>query len=127
MTRLTIELPDDLAESITLMAANRGYGTPQMAVELMRASVSQREAKREREALKSLSDEDVLALADLRLTPQQDARLHKLLDRNSEGKINARQRRELDGLMEVYHDALLRKAMGWAEAVRRKLRPPISS
>jgi len=127
MTRLTVELPDDLAESITLMAANRGFGTPQMAVELMRASVSLREAKRERQALKSLSDEDVLALADLRLTPQQNARLHALLDLNGEGKIDAKQRRELDSLMEIYDDALLRKAMGWAEAVRRNLRQPISS
>jgi hypothetical protein len=59
--------------------------------------------------------------------PQQEARLHKLLDLNSEGNIEAKQRRELDALMEVYHDALLRKAMGLAEAVRRKLRPPISS
>lgn len=127
MTRLTVELPDDLAESITLMAANRGYATPQMAMELMRASVSQREAKQERQELRSLADEDVLALADLRLAPQEDARLHKLLDLNSEGKINSKQRSELDALMEVYDDALLRKAMGWAEAVRRKLRSPISS
>lgn len=127
MTRLTVELPDDLAESITLMAANRGYATPQMAVELMRASVSQREAAAERKALRSLADEEVLALADLTLPPKQDARLHELLDLNSEGRITARQRRELDALMEVYNDALLRKAMGWAEAVRRKLRPPISS
>lgn len=108
------------------MAANRGFDTPHMAVELMRASISQREAGEEREALKELSDEDVLALAELRLTAVQDARLHELLELNGEGAISAPQRRELDALMEIYDDALLRKAMGWAEAVRRKLRAPIS-
>src|SRR5262249_22707101 len=124
MTRLTVELPDDLAQSITLMAASRGYDTSRMAVELMRSSGSEREAAEEREALKSLPDEDILALADLRLAPQQDARLHELLDLNSEGTISAEQRQELDGLMEIYDDVLLRKSMGLAEAVRRKPRDP---
>jgi hypothetical protein len=125
MTRFTVELPDDLAQSVALMAASRGWDAPQMAAELIRSSLADREADAESETLKGLTDDEVLALADLRLTPKEDARLHELLELNGEGALTAKQRRELDALMRVYDDALLRKSMGLAEAVRRGLRQPL--
>ena len=125
MTRLTVDLPDELAQSVALMAASRGWNAPQMAAELIRSSLASREADADLETLQGLTDEEVLELADLRLTPQDDARLHELLELNGEGALTAKQRRELDALMRIYDDALLRKSMGLAEAVRRGIRQPL--
>jgi hypothetical protein len=127
MTRLTVDIPDDLANSIAMMAAVRGYETPQMAIELIRSSIVQSEVEKSLEEAKGLSDEDVIAMADLRLSPEENQRLSELLELNSEGAITAEQSAELDDLMQIHNDALLKKSLGWAEAVRRKLRAPISS
>jgi hypothetical protein len=126
MTRLTINLPDDLAKRITSMARSRGCKEPEIAVELLRSSIVSHDVSDDLEAVKDLSDDEVIAMADLRLTPEDDARLSELLDLNGEGALTAKQRRELDALMKIHNEALLRKAQGWAEAVRRGLRPPIS-
>lgn len=126
MTRLTVDLPDDLANSVTLMAASRGWDAPQMAIELIRSSLSLREAEDDLAAMQTLSDNEVIAMADLRLSPADDARLSELLELNSEGEITSDQVGELDKLMVIHDDALLKKSLGWAEAVRRKLRQPIS-
>jgi hypothetical protein len=43
-----------------------------------------------------LSDDEVLALAELRLADEQDASLSELLERNREGALDADGQRELD-------------------------------
>jgi hypothetical protein len=126
MTRLTVDLPDDLAHSVALLAASRGWNAPQMAAELIRASLHQRDAETEPEGTCGLSDEEVVAMADLQLKPDEAARLQQLLDLNGEGGLTAEGQRELDELMQTYDDALLRKSCGLAEAVRRGLRQPIA-
>lgn len=126
MTRLTVDLPDDLARSLTLLARSRGCREPEMAVELLRSSVVKREVEATLDAMKGLSDQEVIALADLRLAPKDDKRLSELLELNGEGALTNKQRRELDALMQIHNDALLRKSAGLAEAVRRGLRQPLS-
>ncbi len=66
-----------------------------------------------------MSDEEVLRLADLRLTPTQDRSLSRLLDRQQAGILSEQERSELVALMQVYQTNLLRKAEALAEAVRR--------
>src|SRR4051794_18619798 len=102
MTRLTVDLPDDLATSIAMLAAVRGCETPQMAVELIRSSIVQSEVEKSLEEAKGLSDEDVIAMADLRLSPEENQRLSELLELNSEGAITAEQSAELDDLMQIH-------------------------
>ena len=51
---------------------------------------------------------------------------HELLDLNGEGRLTATQKRELVELMRIHDVRMLKKALGWAEAVRRKLRPRLS-
>ncbi|MEH2126141.1 MAG: hypothetical protein V7K44_17630 [Nostoc sp.] len=57
-----------------------------------------------------LSDEQVLVLTELEMQSEQDARLSELLDRS-----------ELQTLMQVYQEGLLRKATALSEAVKRGL------
>jgi hypothetical protein len=60
--------------------------------------------------LDELSDDEVLALAKLRLTDEQDASLSEFLERNREGALDADGQRELDEVMRLYEHGLLRKS-----------------
>ncbi|WP_334933265.1 hypothetical protein [Nostoc sp.] len=62
------------------------------------------------EPVSVLSDEQVLVLTELEMQSEQDARLSELLDRS-----------ELQTLMQVYQEGLLRKATALSEAVKRGL------
>ncbi|HUE72306.1 MAG TPA: hypothetical protein VMP01_15585 [Pirellulaceae bacterium] len=56
------------------------------------------------------------------MTPQEDERLAELLEANSEGRLTHAQRQELDALVRLNMEGMLKKSLGWAEAVRRGLR-----
>src|ERR671939_2159974 len=60
--------------------------------------------------VEELSDDEVQALAELRLTDEQDASLSELLERNREGTLDAAGQRELDEMMRLYEHGLLRKS-----------------
>jgi hypothetical protein len=72
--------------------------------------------------VETLSDNDLLAAAELRMEAAQGKRLGRLLDRQQAGKLAETERRELAALMQVYHQCLMRKAQALSEAVRRGLR-----
>jgi len=74
-----------------------------------------------------LPDSEVLALTELRLTPEEQAELSDLLVYNREGTLDAEGRRRLDNLMRVYEQKLLRKAQALRVAVERGLREPLQS
>ena len=72
-----------------------------------------------------LPDQEVLALAELQLAPEQQAALSELLMQNREGALNAEGRRRLDEMMRIYEHGLLRKAQALRVAVQRGLREPL--
>ncbi len=74
-----------------------------------------------------LSDEQVLELTELQMEPDQDERLSLLLDRQQAGLLVLEERSELDELMQVYREGLLRKATALSEAVKRQLIAPLES
>ena len=76
--------------------------------------------------VEELSDDEVLALAELRLTEEQDASLSMLLERNREGTLDADGQRELDEMMRLYEHGLLRKSQALKVAVQRGLREPLA-
>jgi hypothetical protein len=75
----------------------------------------------------ALADSEVLALTELQMEPEQDRRLSELLHRQQAGEVGAGERRELNALMQVYQEGLLRKAQALNEAVGRGLRAPLES
>ena len=77
--------------------------------------------------VEELSDDEVLALAELRLTEEQDASLSELLERNREGALDADGQRELDEMMRLYEHGLLRKSQALKVAVQRGLREPLQA
>lgn len=63
----------------------------------------------------------------LEMEPLQDAKLSTLLDKQQAGSLESGDPEELESLMQVYREGLLRKATALAEAVKRGLMEPLDS
>lgn len=74
-----------------------------------------------KESISTLPDAEVLELANLRLSKEQDKRMSQLLENQRESRITASEKVELEGLMGLYRMGSLRKAQGCLEAVKRGL------
>jgi hypothetical protein len=77
--------------------------------------------------VEALPDGEVLALTELQLAPEQQSHLNELLERNREGILDSEGQRQLDELMRIYEDGLLRKAQALRVAVERGLWQPLRS
>jgi hypothetical protein len=75
----------------------------------------------------NLSDAQVMALTQLAMEPLQDARLSLLLDKQQSASFIGDESKELEELMQIYREGLLRKATALAEAVKRGLMEPLDS
>nr|WP_290224684.1 hypothetical protein [Trichocoleus desertorum] len=126
-TEITITLPDEVYQRAERFArlANRDVAsvladTIQLSIPPVRADIV------ELEPISTLSDEQVLLLTELQMEPAQDARLSELLDRQQAGTLAEEERLELQILMQIYQEGLLRKATALSEAVKRQLIEPLS-
>jgi hypothetical protein len=77
-------------------------------------------------SVQDMSDEQVLSLAKLRLSDEDDQRLSDLLDGQQADDLSVDERSELSRLMQRYQEGLLLKSEALAEAVARKLIPPLA-
>jgi len=128
ITQITINMPEETyrrakklaqltrRDVATVMADTLSLSLPQLG------SVSVMET-----AVADLSNEEVLALADLQMDAVDDEKLSHLLDKQQAGTLTETGRIELMRLMQLYQSLLLQKAEGLAEAVQRGLREPITS
>lgn len=126
-TQIIITLLDDIYQRAERFArlANRDVAsilvdTIQLSIPPVSGDVS------DLEPVSALSDEQVLMLTELQMEPEQDARLSELLDRQQSGTLSEGDRSELQTLMQVYQEGLLRKATALSEAVKRGLIEPLS-
>jgi hypothetical protein len=78
-------------------------------------------AKMKIEPILKLSDQQVLELTELQMKPEEDRRLSELLDRQQAGILTESEHPELQALMQIYQEGLLRKATALSEAVKRGL------
>lgn len=76
-------------------------------------------------SVSTLTNEDVLALADAKMDPVQNDRLAELQTRGKADGLTEAERVELLSLLHLYQVGQLRKSEGLAEAVRRGLRTPL--
>jgi hypothetical protein len=126
-TQITITLPDDIYQRAERFArlANRDVASVLAdTIQLSIPSVTPESANLE--PISSLSDEAVLALTELHMEPNQDTRLSELLDQQQAGTLTEAERPELQTLMRIYQEGLLRKATALSEAVKRGLIEPLS-
>lgn len=83
--------------------------------------VSERLQNKPENPLSASSDEEVLEAAKLWMPEKQSARHSELLYKNQAETLTAAEKKELDFFQQIYRIALLRKAQGVNEALRRGL------
>jgi len=126
-TQITITLPDDIYQRAERFArlANRDIASVLAdTIQLSIPPVTPESAALE--PISALSDEAILALTKLHMEPNQDKRLSELLDQQQAGILTEDERPELQTLMGIYQEGLLRKATALSEAVKRGLIKPLS-
>jgi hypothetical protein len=126
-TQVTITLPDDVYQRAQRFAhlANRDV-TSILTDSILFSIPAVREEALMLPPIASLEDEEVVALTQMQMEPDQDQRLSWLLDRQQEGILTRSEQLELQTLMQVYQEGLLRKATALGEAVKRGLIEPLS-
>ncbi len=126
-TEITITLPEEVYQRAQRFArlANRDLASilaDMISIDL--PPVSQDVTRLE--PVWELSDKQVIALTQLQMEPDRDARLSQLLDRQQAGILTETERPQLQFLMQIYQEGLLRKATALSEAVKRGLMPPLN-
>ncbi len=112
--RIMIEVSDQALQRAGLIAAQTHQRVEEVISSLVEATIPE-------PPVEILSDDEVLALAKSKFSPEQQERFSYLLEQNREGVITLPERAELDQLMDVYERGMLRKAQALSEAVSRGL------
>lgn len=124
--QVTVTLPDNVYQRAERLAQLAGYPVADILATMLEVSLVQFNPPIQAlEPVQTLSDEAVLALSESQMEATQDSRLSELLYKQQAGRLSEPERVELQSLMQVYQEGLLRKAQALAEAVRRGLREPL--
>jgi hypothetical protein len=126
-TQITITLPDEVYQRAKRFAQLANRDIASVLADTIQLSIPPTSADSlDLEPISNLSNEQVLALTALQMEPAQDARLSKLLDRQQANLLTEDERLELQTLMQIYQEGLLRKATALNEAVKRELIEPLN-
>ncbi|MCC5663413.1 hypothetical protein LC653_05555 [Nostoc sp. CHAB 5784] len=126
-TQIIINLPDDIYQRAERFARLANRDVASILVDTIQLSIPPVSGDiTDLQPVSALSDEEVLVLTELQMESEQDARLSELLDRQQSGTLTEGDRSELQTLMQVYQEGLLRKATALSEAVKRGLIEPLS-
>ncbi|MFN8486796.1 MAG: hypothetical protein U0350_04335 [Caldilineaceae bacterium] len=127
-TQVTLTLPDELYENAQQWALLTQRDLTQTLTDALKMVLMPAYGQVQREKpVASLSDPEVLALAQVRMDLIQGERLGKLLEKQREDRLLPAEQTELLALMQVYNQLWLRQSEALAESVRRGLRGPLVS
>jgi hypothetical protein len=125
---VTINLPDDVYRRAERFAHLANRDLSNVLADTLTRSLPPISAEIDTlPPISDLSDRQVMALTQLEMEPAQDVRLSELLDKQQSGILSPKEPQELDDLMQIYRERLLRKATALAEAVKRGLMEPLNS
>jgi hypothetical protein len=123
---VTLRLPEHLVEHAKLFGEATQRDVGQVLADTLAMIWATIGTGPELEApVSTLTDEEVLALADAKMDPVQNDRLAELQTRGKADGLTEAERIELLSLLHLYQVGQLRKSEGLAEAVRRGLRTPL--
>jgi hypothetical protein len=117
---VTLNLPENVYRNFNKLAKKKHRRIEEVITDKLRDDFSFEDTDFE-ENVAGWSDEDVLALANLKLPKEQANRMSELSELEQRGVINNVEKSELGMYLEIYNNANLRKACGIAEAVKRGL------
>lgn len=118
--QITLNLSDEVYRQAELLAQQCHRSVSEILVETLENFLLPT-AK----PVSELSDPEVIALTQIRLQPVQEQRLSELLEHQQCGTITDFEREELQALIHIYEDRLLRQAQALNESVRRGLLEPL--
>jgi Arc/MetJ-type ribon-helix-helix transcriptional regulator len=117
---ISVKLPDYLYRDVSRLAKTKKKSVSAIIKNAVSRAVSD-ELEDLGRPLAACSDEEVLALANMKMSEAENRRMSELLGKQSEDAITPLERNELEAVMRVYQAGNLRKAQGIAEAVHRGL------
>jgi hypothetical protein len=122
-TQVVLTLSDDLYARAKQWAALTRRDLPETLTDALAIVLTPLPEPPEGELpVTSMSDAEVMALAQAQMAPQQGTRLDYLLAKQREEQLTTPEQAELLALMQGYHRLWLRQSEALAEAVRRGLR-----
>ncbi len=125
---LTVTLPDNVYQRAQRLAQLTGRDVGDILTTMLELSLPPLIPRIDTDQPVSvLSDDEVLALTELQMSPEKDKRLSDLLYKQQADDLNEAESIEFQALMRVYEIGMVRKAQGLAEAVKRGLREPLES
>ena len=115
---VTLNLPEKIYQNVSTVAKKSKRKVVDLIVDVVQEKYSAQALER---PLTNLSDEEVLALANLQMPKKQSETHSALLYKNQAGTLKPEEKRELDFFQQVYGVALSRKTEGIYEAIQRNL------
>jgi hypothetical protein len=126
--QVTLNLPESVLEQAQRLASTTQQEVTVVLTEALAKLLPLLEMVPEslsESSLSSLSNDEILALADLKMDAAQNQRLGDLQAKGKSSGLTEVERYELFALLQLYQLGQLRKSEGLAEAVRRGLRSPL--
>ena len=117
---ISVKLPNNLYQDVSAIAQAKKKSVAQIIRSAVRTVVVE-EAETLERPLADCSDEEVLALANMKMPKDQADRQGELLYKNQANTLTPLERNELEAFLSVYQMGNLRKSQGIAEAVLRRL------
>ena len=131
---MTVELTLHLPDSLAARAQRFGAATQRPledfltdSLEMMLPMLEDAPEGLSQPPVITLSDAEVLQLADAKMDAAQNQRLGALQAKGKAEGLSAAERYELLALLQIYQLGQLRKSEALAEAVRRGLREPLAA
>jgi hypothetical protein len=125
-TRVVLTLPDEVYQRAARLAQLTGRDIAAALADALALFLpSFNPLSTSSKPVTDLTDEDIVALIELQMPPEQDEALSAFLHSQQAGELSDTERTELGALLQLYQEGLLRKAKALREAVRRGLHEPL--
>ena len=117
---VSVKLPNSLYQGVSHLAESKKKSVSEIIKNAVQKAVAEDSETLER-PLADCSDEEVLALANMKMSETENFKMSDLLKKQREEIITPLERNELAVLFRVYQVGNLRKSQGIVEAVLRDL------
>jgi hypothetical protein len=125
---ITINIPEELYQRAKRFAHLANRDIESVITDTMLSSLPpMREHIDALQPVETLSDEEILKLAQSQMEPEQDVQMSELLAKQRENELTESEAIALATLMQAYQEGWLRKTTALAEAVKRGLMEPLDS
>lgn len=125
---VTIHLPDDLYQRAERFAKLSNRDLASVITDTVQSSLPPMGDYIDRlQPIETLSDSEILALANSKMQSDQDDRMSLLLAHQRENELLDGETQELEVLMQAYQEGWLRQTTALVQAVKRGLMEPMDS